>query len=87
MDSDNIFKVMMGLMTTFIGWCFYGLQRNTAKHERTETKLNDHERQISVIDAQLKHILDKLNDVVELGVDLKASNRTILRALASNIKK
>ena len=80
--DDNLFKFVLTAVTGFISYCIYGIKVNNRKHEKHEISISKLETRTAVADAQMKSIIDKLEDVLSLGADLKASNKTILNALA-----
>lgn len=82
MNEESLFKIIMtGIMG--VGSYFLFLVKKTHnKFTSQGVKIQEHDIKLAVIDEQMKHILDKLEDVVELGKDLKSANTTILRALA-----
>ncbi len=85
--DENIFKVISGAIVAFMSYCIFSLKNHTRREDRQDISLSEHDKKLGIIDEQMKHIIEKLNDVVNLGVDLKKSNRTILSALARKAKK
>lgn len=86
-DNESIWKVAIAALTSFFGYIVYGLRNNTAKHTKHEERLTSHDIKLATIDEQMKHILIKLTDVVDLSNDLKQSSNTILRVLARKSTK
>jgi hypothetical protein len=85
--DENVFKVISAGIVAFMSYCVFLFKRGVNRQDKLERNMVNAQIKINVIDEQMKHILEKLNDVVELGTDLKKSNRTILSALARKAKK
>lgn len=84
--EDNLFKVGYAAIAAFFSYCLFAIKKASNRFDRHDVKIKEHETQIAVINEQMKHILDKLSDVVDLGTDIKKANNTILRALARKSK-
>lgn len=86
MNDDSYLKLIIAGITSFLGYVIYGIKRNNGKHDSHTARLNEHDKRIVVSEEQMKHVLNKLDDVITLGNDLKDSNKIILRTLARNTR-
>lgn len=85
--DDNIFKVVSAAIVSFMSYCIYALKIHSKREDTQDKHIVEHDKKLAIVDEQMKHILEKLTDVVDLGIDLKRSNNTILRALARKSRK
>lgn len=84
--DENIFKVASAAIVSFMSYCIYALKNHNTREQKQDSDIVAHDKKLAVMDEQLKNILDKLTDVVDLAADLKESNKTILNALASKAR-
>ncbi len=85
-NNDNIIKLCIGVFVSFMSWAFYGVRQNTKRHEKSNNAICELQRKSAVAEEQMKHVLAKLDDVIDLGADLKKSNNIILKTLARKAK-
>lgn len=83
---DDLYKIVGGFLTMVLGWCYCAVQRNATKHEKHDERINALELSRAIDHEQSKQMLMSLEEVKQLGVDIKASNVLILQALARKAK-
>lgn len=83
---EDIWKVICGLLTTVLGWFYFAVQRNNTRHEKHDDRINTLEKRTAVSEEQYKHVLEKLEEVLEISSDLKKTSATIIRALVRKSK-
>ena len=84
--DENIFKLSIAAISSFMGYCLVLIKRTTHRFDRYDTKLGQHDNQLAVLEIEIKHIADKMDDIVDLGKRIEVSNRTIIKALARKCK-
>lgn len=84
--DEGYLKAFVGVLTASLGWVWAWGRGNNKKHERHNDRICELQRKSAVSEEQIKHMLTKLDEVLELGSDLKKMNQTILRALARKTK-
>lgn len=87
MTDETWLKFVIGVVGSFFSYCIYAVQRNNKKHDKHESNICELKKKVAVTETQMEHILEKLENVIQLGNDLKGSNKTILNALARNARK
>jgi t-SNARE complex subunit (syntaxin) len=86
MNEETWFKLLVAAIGSFFSYCIYAVQRNNKKHDKHSNSICELNRKVAVTETQMAHILEKLEDVISLGKELKSNNNTILRALARGAK-
>jgi len=85
--DDNYLKVLITAVGAFFSYCIYGIKRNSSRHDVHDNKISEHDKELAVVKEQMKHIVDKMDDILDMGDRLTKANNVILRTLTRGAKK
>ncbi len=85
--DENIFKVISGAIVSFMTYCIYMVKQHTKREDKQDSNIHDLQVKASVTEEQMKHVLNKMDDILSMGERLSRDNLAIIKTLARHAKK